>query len=157
MDFERFLGEAVKEAKHRFRTSGSVEHSWRHAVDVWIGFYKAVDWSEPWLRVLLGAHIALLLAIGLTRKSERYQLGMFAFCSITVFGAERINTYGRMHWEEFATQNYFDEQGRFISVVLSTPLLISAVCILVNILFIMTSMMVAITKRRRDHGVKKTQ
>jgi ABC-type antimicrobial peptide transport system permease subunit len=74
-----------------------------------------------------------------------------------VFAAELINNLGRESWETFAGQNYFDSRGLFITVVLSTPLLITALFILVNILLIMVAMMIEIARRRRETGVKKNQ
>ena len=41
-----------------------------------------------------------------------------------VYNAQRINTYLREHWKAFARQPYFDEQGIFISAVVSAPLLL---------------------------------
>lgn len=41
-----------------------------------------------------------------------------------VYNAQRMNTYLREHWKAFARQPYFDEQGIFISAVVSAPLLV---------------------------------
>ena len=43
----------------------------------------------------------------------------------TVYNAQRLNKLLAQHWRSFAGQPYFDEQGVFISAVVSTPLLLT--------------------------------
>lgn len=33
-----------------------------------------------------------------------------------------LNQYGSKHWEDFATQNYFDEGGIFVCIMVSAPI-----------------------------------
>ena len=120
-------------------------------------FLHAIDWTETWLRALLASHAVLLSTVLIYRKSERIQGALFCACTTVVLAAERLNALGSARWESFAGQNYFDERGRFISIVLSTPLLVVTIVILINLLAIMTGMMVEVAKRRRYAGVKKTQ
>jgi hypothetical protein len=42
-----------------------------------------------------------------------------------VYNAQRLNSYLAQHWQAFARQPYFDEQGVFISAVVSAPLLLT--------------------------------
>ncbi|CAN0855322.1 Transmembrane protein 18 [Linum grandiflorum] len=49
--------------------------------------------------------------------------------------AEILNGMLRSNWRSFATQNYFDPQGLFLSAVWSGPLLVIACLILINTLF----------------------
>mgnify|MGYP005998788271 CR=1 FL=1 len=58
---------------------------------------------------------------------------------VIVGSATYINAYGQEHWEEFATQDYFDENGFFVSVVISLPLLLLSVLILVYFPFLVVS------------------
>ena len=51
-----------------------------------------------------------------------------------IYCAERLNRLAGEHWKEFAAQNYFDERGVFVSVMLSAPLLCVAFFILLNAL-----------------------
>jgi len=51
-----------------------------------------------------------------------------------VYSAEWLNRLGSTHWRSFATQNYFDERGVFISVLFSAPLLVIAFGLLINAL-----------------------
>jgi hypothetical protein len=48
-----------------------------------------------------------------------------------VYSASYLNTYGHEHWQDFASQNYFDKNGAFISAVYSAPLLLMALGMLV--------------------------
>lgn len=158
-NMERALRDALRDAKTTFgsTSSGASASPWRSAVDVWVGFFHAIDWTETWLRALLASHAVLLSIVLIYRKSERVQGVLFCACTTVVLAAERLNALGNARWESFASQNYFDKRGRFISVVLSTPLLVVTIVILINFLAIMTGMMVEVAKRRRCAGVKKTQ
>ena len=49
-----------------------------------------------------------------------------------VYSAQYLNSYGAQNWEQFATQNYFDSKGFFISMMFSFPLLLMAILILVS-------------------------
>ena len=42
-----------------------------------------------------------------------------------VYNAQRLNKLLAEHWRSFAGQPYFDEQGVFISAVVSAPLLLT--------------------------------
>lgn len=39
-----------------------------------VGFYNAVDWTEPWLMALLALDLVILLAVVFTRKSVTSQM-----------------------------------------------------------------------------------
>lgn len=49
-----------------------------------------------------------------------------------VYFAEQLNRLGAVHWERFATQNYFDPRGVFITAVVSGPLLLIMFIVLVR-------------------------
>jgi hypothetical protein len=50
-----------------------------------------------------------------------------------VYLAERLNRVMGDNWRSFASQNYFDPHGLFLSVLWSGPLLIIATIILVGV------------------------
>ena len=50
---------------------------------------------------------------------------MLRAAAVTVYNAQRLNSYLARHWQAFARQPYFDEQGVFISAVVSAPLLLT--------------------------------
>ncbi|KAI6681191.1 hypothetical protein NL676_035072 [Syzygium grande] len=49
-----------------------------------------------------------------------------------VYLAERLNKFLGDNWKSFATQNYFDPHGLFLSTLWSGPLLVVAIVILVE-------------------------
>ena len=51
----------------------------------------------------------------------------------TVYMGERLNKLGNQYWESFATQNYFDPNGVFYTVLISGPLLLVNFIVLVSI------------------------
>lgn len=51
---------------------------------------------------------------------------LLGFMVIIVRGADYLNRYGSSHWEKIATQNYFDVNGVFITLMLCVPLLLMA-------------------------------
>ena len=86
-------------------------------------FSAAVDWTETWIRCLVGLHLlCLVLAIGLRRNLD-LQTGLFIVICGLVYFAESINGYCHQHWRSFARQNYFDRAGIFAGVMFSGPLL----------------------------------
>ena len=122
-----------------------------------------MDWREPWIRCLLGFHVAMLVLALATRKSETAQTIIFLALMCLVFGAERLNALARAHWRTFSAQNYFDEGGFFATTIFSGPLLVVLVVVLVNFLVIMTGEMVKTKRaqmqrdrrRRRNLGARE--
>ena len=90
------------------------------------GFIAAVDWNNDknWLLIVLGLHIVLLSLVLCFRRYELVQFGVFCTICGTVYLSETINYYLHDHWREFATQDYFDRHGVFLSVILGAPLLL---------------------------------
>jgi len=100
-------------------------------LDGWCGFAAAVRWTEPLVLGLLAAQLALLAAAVLTRKRWNVQTGIFVAALGMVYAAERINALGAAHWRKFATQNYFDKRGVFMSALWSAPLMLTACAVMV--------------------------
>ena len=50
-----------------------------------------------------------------------------------VYLAEWLNSILANNWKSFATQNYFDSHGLFLSVLWSGPLLVVAIVVLVSL------------------------
>lgn len=51
---------------------------------------------------------------------------------LVVIGGKHINRFAAMNWRRFATQNYFDQNGAFFTILVSAPLLVTAFFILVR-------------------------
>lgn len=105
-------------------------------------FLAAVNWTEPWLRILLGFHVLLFLIALIWRRDVDVQMAVLVVICMLVFGAEHLNTFCREHWRFFATQNYFDEHGSFAGAVLATPLLCIAFFQLINLLVLASSALI---------------
>src|SRR3546814_11138164 len=80
-------------------------------------FASAVDWSETWIQALLVSEVALFIIVLLTRKMFYTQCFVFFMICILVFTSEALNTQLAARWQEFATQNSFDEHGVFIATL----------------------------------------
>jgi hypothetical protein len=86
------------------------------------------------------------------------------------FLASRLNHLGATHWKKFATQDYFDKGGFFISVMLSLPAAVIAICIVVllgpsregshsqvNMLLHASRMLIAVKREEFRRAKAKTQ
>lgn len=105
------------------------------AYNNFMGFFHSIDWKEPWLIGLLSFHAFLLLVTIISRRHINFQMCLFLLALAGVYLAERLNTVLAENWQSFATQNYFDTHGIFLSVLWSGPLLIISIVILINTMF----------------------
>ncbi|XP_052188735.1 uncharacterized protein LOC127799064 [Diospyros lotus] len=117
------------------KLSAELRSGLRPAYDNFIGFFYAIDWTEPWLISVLAFHAVLLIVVIISRKNINFQMCLFLLALAGVYLAETLNSVLRDNWKSFAGQNYFDTHGLFLSVLWSGPLLVIAMIILVNILF----------------------
>jgi transmembrane protein 18 len=95
-------------------------------------FINAIDWSEWWIRAILGIHLILLLLVVVFHSTMSVQLSVFMFCVAIIVLAQPLNSLGAEYWEEFAKEPYFDKRGAFYSGVISSPLVIIMMLVLVN-------------------------
>lgn len=86
-----------------------------------------VDWTEPWLVGLITFHIVILSLTLLTRDRGNVQAGLFVVALLLVYFSEALNELAAQHWRAFSSQQYFDSQGMFISLVFSAPLLLNCI------------------------------
>ncbi|GFR48364.1 hypothetical protein Agub_g10254, partial [Astrephomene gubernaculifera] len=119
------------------------------------GFINAINWREPWIIAILVFHGILLLTALTTRKRTTLQAIMFASAAGTIYVSERLNRLGGQHWERFATQNYFDPSGVFMSAVVSGPLLLVLLIVLVNYLISCAGMLIQAKKRELLYRAKQ--
>ena len=116
-------------------------------------FRAAVDWSERWIQVILAWHVMLWLTFLLFRRHYEVQCGLFFGITLTVGGAERLNSLGRTHWEKFATQNYFDERGVFAGTLWCTPMLALSFVMLINFVCMAGNMLVSVKRREIQDSI----
>ncbi|EMS66608.1 hypothetical protein TRIUR3_06373 [Triticum urartu] len=74
-----------------------------------------------------------------------------------VFLAEKLNTFLGQNWKSFSSQNYFDPQGLFISVMWSGPLLLITILILVNTLVTLCMLMVRWKRAELKHRAREAR
>jgi transmembrane protein 18 len=105
-----------------------LQHGPQSSWDQFQAFKAAISWSEPFILSLLCFHILMFVVNIFVMRSDNL-VGRFlliAFFVVVIRGAEVLNRYGSSNWEKFATQNYFDQNGVFVSLMLSAPLLLIA-------------------------------
>ncbi|KAL4332954.1 hypothetical protein GQ457_07G021890 [Hibiscus cannabinus] len=136
------------------KLSSELRSGLRPAYDNFMGFFHAIDWKEPWLMCLLGFHVSLLIVTIFSRKNTNFQMSLFLLTLLGVYFAESLNRFLGDNWKEFATQNYFDPSGLFLSVLWSGPLLVIAIIILINTLFSMCYLIVRWKKAELRHRAR---
>uniref|UniRef100_A0ACD5ZWE8 Uncharacterized protein n=2 Tax=Avena sativa TaxID=4498 RepID=A0ACD5ZWE8_AVESA len=114
-------------------------------------FFHAVDWKEPWVIVMISFQVILLLVTIISRRNINFQLILSALTFSGVFLAEKLNTFLGKNWKSFSSQNYFDPQGLFISVMWSGPLLLITILIRVNTLVMLCVLMVRWKRAELKH------
>lgn len=106
----------------------------RDAWESFEGFRHAIDWTEPFIQGIITFHILMITLVLLTRKKIEFQFILFLFSCSIVFFAESINYWCAFNWRSFTRQNYFDEHGVFMSIMVSMPLLVIAFIQLVRLI-----------------------
>ncbi|ETW08385.1 hypothetical protein H310_00979 [Aphanomyces invadans] len=118
-----------------------------------VQWYEAVDWQEPLILGLISFHVLLFMAILVLRHVYIVQVVLFLFICGTIFLSERLNSLGRVYWQSFASQNYFDVNGVFMGIFVAGPLLAIGFVQLASNLYNMAHMVVAIKR----HELKTSQ
>lgn len=99
--------------------------------------------------MLMSTILISMLGFGGTKT----RIGFLVVIAICVRSAEIINQYGEKNWESFATQNYFDKRGIFVSMCFSAPLLIMSFSMLVAYLREATTLLVQVKKGKMKKKV----
>lgn len=86
---------------------------------------------------LVGVQAALLLLTLATRRRVGVQTALFVVFGAAIFSGEHTNRALGQHWERFASQNYFDKQGLFFSVMFSGPLLVDIIAVQINLVVLL--------------------
>ncbi|CAB4006647.1 Hypothetical predicted protein [Paramuricea clavata] len=126
-------------------------------IDGVLEYIKAIDWSQRWLIALMVVHVLLFLVIILNRNRTNLLVAVFALLLISVYFSEKLNALAAENWKFFASEQYFDSPGLFISVVFSTPMLFNCLIIIVIWLWDSSKMMSVVTKHRRKRYQRAQQ
>jgi len=117
-----------------------------------------VTWTEPFIVLLLAFQVFMFgLCLTVSRKNTSLvpRVAVMVFVGATVRGAEFLNRYGAAHWRQFATQNYFDERGVFVSLFLCAPLLLD--CFLMLVLFLREAVQLLVQVKKSELKKKQQQ
>ncbi len=126
------LSDMLGAAGQQIRREISHKTGQQSAADVFQGFIHAVNWSEPLVLGIACWHIALVTIAFLTRNHTLTHAFVFVCLCALVLLAEPINTAGQAWWRSFASQNYFDDRGVFISLMISLPTVLLLIGMLIN-------------------------
>eukprot|EP00771_Trimastix_marina_P002118 gnl/Trimastix_PCT/3231.p1 GENE.gnl/Trimastix_PCT/3231~~gnl/Trimastix_PCT/3231.p1 ORF type:complete len:256 (-),score=42.32 gnl/Trimastix_PCT/3231:35-802(-) len=98
-----------------------------------VHFFRTLDWSEPFLRVLCGFHAANLLFFICTLGAPNLQFIVALLYCIVLSFIRYINRWCSAHWQMFFRHtNQFDENGAFIALMFGFPVLVMLVFVLIN-------------------------
>jgi hypothetical protein len=145
------------------RLNSTVSFGYENLVESAQAFVAAVDWSERWIQAVLALHLCLLVIIILARQHFWVQVGLFITMATVGLAADPLNRFLGTHWTAFATQNYFDRNGFFISVFLSIPFICLMLLQLVFILYYAMQLLVTLKhaeanfRRRRNQERERLQ
>jgi len=117
-------------------------------IDGILSYIQSINWNEPWLQGILCLHGFIGSVTIFTRKCTSVQIFLFLFYLSVIYMGERINEKAALNWKLFATQQYFDSNGLFISVILLGPLLFN--CVLMVIFWLMESFEILVKVKRAE-------
>ncbi|XP_045157762.2 transmembrane protein 18-like [Mercenaria mercenaria] len=101
-------------------------------IDGLIKYLQSINWTEPWFCGLAAFHLTCAILTVLTRNKGVLQAIYFSVLMILVFCAEYINEWAAKNFKLFASEQYFDSNGLFISIVFSMPLLMNCLVIVIS-------------------------
>jgi transmembrane protein 18 len=120
-------------------------------------FRSAITWSEKFILGLLSFQLVIfVLCLYVSRRNAALtpRLCMLIVIGIIVRSSEYLNTWGADHWEEFATQDYFDRRGVFVGIMVSGPLLLDSLIMLFLFVSEAGSLLVQVKKQEMKHKKK---
>jgi len=124
-------------------------------------FRSAITWSEKFIVGLICFQIVMfLLCLFISRKDRGLTLRVcvLVFIGIVVRSGEWLNEQGAKHWEQFATQNYFDKRGIFIGCMLAGPLLLDSLMMLIYFMSEASTLLVQVKRSEfKQKKVKKSE
>jgi transmembrane protein 18 len=136
------LGEIEEQVKQLMRDNPGNARSPETPWEMWQAFSSAVNWSQRWIQGLLAFHALLFALVIVFRNNENAQVVLFMLICVLLYFCEQINTYCAQHWEEFSTDNYFDDRGVFAGVMFAGPLLLIGLFQLVNFLRLTSTLLI---------------
>jgi hypothetical protein len=91
--------------------------------------------SGRWLELcawFCGGKIGCDQVVMATRRMFKTQVALLLMMTGAARCAETLNSLGAAHWRSFATQDYFDPRGVFLSVLFSGPIVLTLLALVVR-------------------------
>ncbi|KAI8062945.1 transmembrane protein 18-domain-containing protein [Thamnidium elegans] len=111
-----------------------------------IEFFRAIDWTQPWIMTLIIFHtICLFITFGLRNQHDRLSVYFFVLLGFAAL-TQPLNSFAMKNWKAFSTESYFDESGVFVVCVYALPLISNGCLALIFILKAIVSLLIQ-TKR----------
>lgn len=122
-------------------------------------FAAAITWNEPFIQCLLAFHaVVILAAMALSRRGGIYgRMGLMIFIGVVVRAAEWMNATGSRRWREFATQNYFDQNGIFVGLTVCAPLLVVCLFMLLSMIREASNLLVDVKRMKMEAQAKQKE
>ncbi|XP_065898302.1 transmembrane protein 18-like isoform X2 [Dysidea avara] len=132
-------------------------------------FVEAVEWTEPWIIILMVFHLLTFVTIILSWGHFNIQAVILVLLALTCAGSEWINRFAADNYRLFTNTQYFDSSGFFIFVILAVPIIFNCFIIIVSWLHMAWKMMVKVavlkkkaserrsTKQQQRKEAKKTK
>ncbi|KAI8875472.1 hypothetical protein K501DRAFT_202571, partial [Backusella circina FSU 941] len=85
-----------------------------------------VDWTQPWLVILLSFHL-LCFIVSISLRHHHTAISVYFFVLLGFAAStQSLNKLGGQYWELFSTEPYFDKSGLFIVITYSFPVIFNA-------------------------------
>ena len=125
------------------------------AVGAFREYVGQINWTEPFVMALVVFHVSMLALLVASRSRVAVQNAVFALSVLIVYNAERLNGFLRSNWHMLTRENYFDEGGAFVSLVVSLPLLINMLVVVINYSVMFMQTLVVMQRERMGMAGKK--
>jgi transmembrane protein 18 len=121
-------------------------------------FRSAITWSEPFIIGLVTFQIVMFITCLLVSRTDTGlvpRVSILIFIALLIRTIEYLNQLASRNWREFATQNYFDHKGVFVSIMVSGPLLFD--CLMMLMLFVREASNLLVKVKTNEFKKKRKQ
>lgn len=117
------------------------------------------DWSEWWLVIVESFHALVFCLMIMSHRAAWHVLSAVIFVSLLalMYFAQFLNTLGAQHHLKFTTEQYFDANGLFITLILSFPCAINCIFFIMSWLVQSWSLMVDIRVKQSRQMAQKEE
>ena len=139
----------------KIKSQAKPQTSWEHIQ----AFKSAITWDEPFIISIVVFQIIMLVATYYVTRRNRGLVPRVIYMIIiaaTVRSAEYLNGIGTIHWQQIATQNYFDRQGIFMMIMICVPLLFDSFIMLVCCLREASDLLIQVKTKQIKKELKGT-